>query len=204
MKTMKTNLANISNFAFAMLSGLLLSVSACRQNASVPQEDPKALETAFTNAFYKSFNQTRDFRNANTQEVVDSIQAIHDTENAAMLDHLKKYLLLAGWPEEGSFSRINLKEYISHAPDDFLAEVLPSLKNRVLEGQMPGEVYANIVDGRSLNNGGLQIYGSLVRKDRDGSKLLPYILDINQTNGFRKEIGLPELTEYLLLNGEKD
>jgi hypothetical protein len=194
---MRTKIAN--NFSRNMFSVLLiaaLSTNSCQQAAA--PEDPQALADAFSKAFYQSFNQTRDFRNASTQEEIDAIQAGHDAANTAMRETLKQYLLLAGWPEPGVFGNINLKEYIRHTPEDFLNDVLPILKAQVLAGQMPAQTYANIVDGRALNRGGLQPYGSIVNKDRDGNPVLPYVLDIEQTNALRKEIGLPELEAYLL------
>ena len=194
---MRTKIAN--NFSRNMFSVLLiaaLSINSCQQAAA--PEDPQALADAFSKAFYQSFNQTRDFRNASTQEEIDAIQAKHDAANTAMRETLKQYLLLAGWPEPGVFGNINLKEYIRHTPEDFLNDVLPVLKAQVLAGKMPAQTYANIVDGRALNSGGLQPYGSIVNKDRDGNPVLPYILDIEQTNALRQEIGLPELEEYQL------
>ncbi len=181
---------------FSVLLIAALSTNSCQQAAA--PEDPQALADAFAKAFYQSFNQTRDFRNASTQEEIDAIQAGHDAANTAMRETLKQYLLLAGWPEPGVFGNINLKEYIRHTPEDFLNDVLPILKAQVLAGQMPAQTYANIVDGRALNRGGLQPYGSIVNKDRDGNPVLPYVLDIEQTNALRKEIGLPELEAYLL------
>lgn len=194
---MRTKIANnFSRNIFSVLLVAALSTNSCQQPAA--PEDPQALADAFSKAFYQSFNQTRDFRNASTQEEIDAIQAKHDAANAAMRETLKQYLLLAGWPEPGVFGNINLKEYIRHTPEDFLNDVLPILKAQVLAGQMPAQTYANIVDGRALNSGGLQPYGSIVNKDRDGNPVLPYVLDIEQTNALRKEIGLPELEAYLL------
>lgn len=197
---MRTKIANNYNRNnLIILFVLVLCFGSCQTNAPDPvSNDPQVLADAFTKAFYQSFNQTRDFRNANTPDEVAAIQKQHDADNAAMRENLRQYLLLAGWPQPGVFGNINLKEYIRYTPDDFLTEVLPLLKTQVLEGKMPAETYANIVDGRSLNSGGLQPYGSIVSKDRQGNPVLPYILDIEQTNALRKEIGLPELEAYLL------
>ena len=182
----------------AFILSMALLLSDCMQQDPSISEDPHKLAEAFTTAYYRSFNHTKAFRNAKTQAQIDSIKAAQELENAAMTETLKKYLLIADWPAPEDLGRINLVEYIKFAPQDFLDEVLPRLKQQVLEGKMDAQTYAEIVDGKSLNEGGLQIYGSIIKKDRDGNKLLPYILDIDNTNAMRAEIGLPELTAYLL------
>ena len=79
----------------------------------------------------------------------------------------------------------------------------PVLHDEVLAGRMDPNPYAMIFDRKQQHDGKPQIYGKMQAFDpKTQSVLAPAIVDIDQTNAARAEIGLEPLTEYRITDAE--
>ena len=75
--------------------------------------------------------------------------------------------------------------------------VLPVLRAEVLAGRMPPEPYAMIFDRKRQHEGEPQLYGTALAFDPATRTVLPpAVVDIDETNAARAEIGLEPLDEY--------
>lgn len=104
-----------------------------------------------------------------------------------------------GWPDEnmpgGDFA--DPVPILIHMRMDDAEWVLPILREEVLAGRMPGGRYAMIFDRKRQHDGKPQLYGTAQAFDsKTRTVLAPAIVDIEETNNARAEIGLEPLTEY--------
>ncbi len=117
---------------------------------------------------------------ANTAELVELIQAY-------------------GWPTEESAGKDfpSPTPILIHMQMDDADKVLPILKVEVLEGRMDPNPYAMIFDRKRQHEGLPQLYGKTLAYDPETQSVLPpAIVDIDETNKARAEIGLDPLEEY--------
>ncbi len=104
-----------------------------------------------------------------------------------------------GWPTEETAGEDfpSPTPVLIHMPMEDIDKVLPVLKEEVLEGRMDPNPYAMIYDRKQQHDGQPQLYGKTQAYDASTQSVLPpAVVDIDQTNAARAEIGLAPLEEY--------
>ena len=118
--------------------------------------------------------------------------------DAANTQELVGYVERFGWPTEdrvGPYT--DPTAILIHMPMDDVGAVLPLLEREVRAGRLEAKRYAAIYDRKRQHDDQPQLYGACRAFDTaTGSVLAPAIVDIDQTNAARADIGLEPLTEY--------
>lgn len=87
-----------------------------------------------------------------------------------------------------------------HADTKWFASVAKLLHAEAKAGRMPGKEYAALSDRKAQHDGKMQLYGTCHRFDPKLNEILPpEIADIEKTNQARAKLGIPPLTEYLIV-----
>jgi hypothetical protein len=77
--------------------------------------------------------------------------------------------------------------------------VLPHIETDMKAKTLDSQAYAMLYDRTKLHLGEKQRYGTQVGQDATGSPVLEPLEDKTKVDDFRKEIGLPSLSEYLAI-----
>lgn len=110
-----------------------------------------------------------------------------------------------GWPTdetagEGYASPVPV---LIHMTMEDAEWVLPKLREEVVAGRMEPGPYAMIYDRKQQHDGKPQLYGKMQAFDSKTMSVLdPAIVDINETNRARKEIGMELLVEYRITDAD--
>jgi len=123
----------------------------------------------------------------------------------ANTDRLMQLVERYGWPDEdmpgGAFS--DPVPILIHMQMDDAERVLPVLRDEVLAGRMPGKQYAMIFDRKRQHDGKPQLYGTAQAFDsKTRTVLAPAVVDIEETNAARAEIGLEPLVEFRITDAK--
>ena len=106
-----------------------------------------------------------------------------------------------GWPGPkivGQQGRSTLFLVIQHADLQTQQKYLPMIRKAVSEGKAMASDLAYLEDRIAVAQGQKQIYGTQVQQDQEtGDYYVPAILDPEQVNTRRKNIGLRSLESYL-------
>ncbi len=131
-----------------------------------------------------------------TEEVFWGMQNLIDQSNTKKLMQL---IDEHGWPTdetagEGYASPVPV---LIHMAMEDMEWVLPKLYTEVIEGRMEPGPYSMIYDRKQQHDGKPQLYGKMQAFDsKTMSVLPPAIVDIDETNRAREEIGMEPLVEY--------
>lgn len=110
-----------------------------------------------------------------------------------------------GWPTdetagEGYASPVPV---LIHMTMEDAEWVLPKLRDEVVAGRMEPGPYAMIYDRKQQHDQKPQLYGKMQAFDsKTMSVLAPAIVDIDETNRARSEIGMEPLTEYRITSAK--
>lgn len=110
-----------------------------------------------------------------------------------------------GWPTEDllGLDTPDMTAVLIHMQPEDVGWVLPVLKREALAARMAPKKYAMIVDRKRQHDEQPQLYGTVESFDRATNSILPpKVVDIDQTNTARAEIGLGPLTKYRLANNK--
>lgn len=129
-------------------------------------------------------------------------QALWDKQipiDQANTKELMRLIDTYGWPTvetagEGFESPVPV---LIHMKMEDMEWVLPKLRKEVIAGRMEPGPYAMIYDRKQQHDEKPQLYGKMQAFDsKTMSVLPPAIVDIDETNRARAEIGMEPLTEY--------
>ncbi|MFI4853732.1 MAG: DUF6624 domain-containing protein [Phycisphaerales bacterium JB065] len=135
-------------------------------------------------------------------------QALWDKQiplDQANTKELMRLIDAHGWPTvesagEGYQSPVPV---LIHMTMEDAAWVLPKLREEVIAGRMEPGPYAMIYDRKQQHDGKPQLYGKMQAFDAETRSILPpAIVDIDQTNRARTEIGMEPLTEYRITSAK--
>lgn len=121
-------------------------------------------------------------------------------------EYLKKLIHEIGWIDlrrfgkEGSGNAIILAQHSGELP--LMVAILPFVEKEYKGAGDDSVMYAILYDRLQLNLGRKQRYGTQVGKDSEGNPVVLPLENASKVEQFRKEIGLPPLTEYLKLASE--
>lgn len=110
-----------------------------------------------------------------------------------------------GWPtdETAGEGYANPVPVLIHMTMEDAEWVLPKLRMEVLAGRMEPGPYAMIYDRKQQHDEKPQLYGKMQAFDsKTMSVLPPAIVDIDETNRAREEIGMERLMEYRITDAE--
>ncbi len=110
-----------------------------------------------------------------------------------------------GWPtvETAGVGFPSPVPVLIHMTMEDMDWVLPKLRDEVLAGRMEPGPYAMIYDRKQQHDGEPQLYGKSQAFDSKTMTVLPpAIVDIDETNRARAEIGMEPLTEYRITDAK--
>jgi hypothetical protein len=123
-------------------------------------------------------------------------QPMVDTENFRYLEQLLKEV---GWIDADRFGKAATAAAIvlaKHSGDPrVMQSILPLIEKDVKRSMVSADLYSILFDGLQLSLGRKQRFGSQLWEDEKGPFVVP-LEDPSRVDEFRKEIGLPSLSEY--------
>lgn len=125
-----------------------------------------------------------------------------DQENTR---RLMDWVERAGWPTEEMEARgfADPTAVLIHMSMEDAEWVLPVLRGEVLAGRMKPRTYAMIFDRKRQHDGLPQLYGTAMAFDVATRTVLPpAIVDVEETNAARAEIGMGAIEEYRVTDAE--
>lgn len=125
-----------------------------------------------------------------------------DRHNTRILANLVERF---GWPSEDLLGpgTPDMTPVLIHMQPEDVGWVLPLLKREALAQRMDPKQYAMIFDRKRQHDGRPPLYGTVQMFDRATNSVLPPdVVDIDETNAARAEIGLGPLDEYRLVNAD--
>lgn len=124
-----------------------------------------------------------------------------DERNVARLREITEEY---GWPDPTRIGGdVEPFLFLLHTSPDTLDAMLPALRAEVEAGRMPAQHYASAVDKSRKIRGLLQLYGTGDEFDPATRTVgPPKIASIDETNAARREIGLPPLDEYEIVEAK--
>lgn len=128
------------------------------------------------------------------------IQKIREVDSVNLIK-VKKIIDSHGWlgkEDVGQMGNITLFLVIQHADSATQAEYLPVMREAVKKGKAEAGQLALLEDRVALRQRNKQIYGSQIGTDEKTGKayVLP-LIDPDNVDKRRKEVGLPPLSEYV-------
>jgi tetratricopeptide (TPR) repeat protein len=158
---------------------------------TILQDDQKY--RSMVDSVFKNYGWDSPEGRAFNQKVrkVDSINVIK----------VKEIIKTYGWPgkeEVGQMGNMAIFLVIQHADSATQVEHLPIMRKAVKEGKAEASQLALLEDRVALKQGKKQIYGSQIGTNTETGKpfLLP-LIDPDNVDKRRKEVGLPPLAEYV-------
>ena len=136
-----------------------------------------------------------------TEELWDKQVAI-DRVNT---HELMRWVRACGWPSEELLGEgtPSMVPVLIHMQMDDAAWVLPVLREEVLAGRMEPGPYAMIYDRKQQHEGLPQLYGMTQAFDRKTMQpLAPAIVNLEETNSARAEIGMDPIEEYRITDAQ--
>ncbi|MFK7760055.1 MAG: DUF6624 domain-containing protein [Phycisphaerales bacterium] len=138
----------------------------------------------------------------------DVEQALWDKQiplDRANTKELMRLIDAHGWPTEESAGEgfESPVPVLIHMTMEDMEWVLPKLRVEVLAGRMDPGPYAMIYDRKQQHDGVPQLYGKSLAFDSKTRSILPAaIVDIDETNRARAEIGMEPLLEYRITDAK--
>lgn len=111
-----------------------------------------------------------------------------------------------GWPSEDLLGEDtpDMTPVLIHMRPEDVGWVLPVLKREALAGRMDPKKYAMIFDRKRQHDGEPPLYGTVQTFDRATNSILPpEVVDIDETNEARAEIGLGPLEEFRIADAAR-
>jgi hypothetical protein len=128
------------------------------------------------------------------------VQAVRKADSINLIK-VKNIIKTHGWPsreEVGQTGNITVFLVIQHADSATQVEYLPIMRKAVIEGKAEASQLALLEDRVALKQGRKQIYGSQIgRNERTGESYVLPLIDPENVDKRRKEVGLPPLSEYV-------
>ncbi|GEM_PF-4247148 len=131
------------------------------------------------------------------------LQNALDEQNTRILMNLVERF---GWPSEELLGEgtPDMTPVLIHMRPGDVGWVLPVLKREAMAERMEPKQYAMIFDRKRQHDGRPQLYGTARMYDRATNSVLPpEVVDIDQTNAARAEIGLGPLEEFRIAGAER-
>jgi hypothetical protein len=173
-------------------------------------------EATFDSALYRLIDslskEDQKWRHAsrelNNSKPVDSVRLAEAYRNMMLADSLNHLALVVivekhGFPDadllgsEGTHLFWLLMQHQDAHPD-FQQQVLALMEKAVQQGKASGQDYAYLLDRVSLNMGKLQVYGTQMNLNADGSSFEPRpCIDPEHLDERRASVGLGTIAQYI-------
>jgi hypothetical protein len=141
------------------------------------------------------------FYGVNSTEVSNVIQTkfYQDSINLHKVEQIiDKY----GWPQTeaiGAQNNYTLFTVIQNSDFKTQERYLPIMKQAVKSGDLLPESFANLIDRKAITEHGLQVFGTMLKKEADTYSFAP-IAEEETVNERRKEIGLCPIEDFAKRN----
>lgn len=162
---------------------------------------PKERELAIGKEIHERLLRDQAAIKAANGKAVSSLPVI--SENKEYLEHLIQEV---GWIDVhrfGAEASGNAIVLAKHSRDlSLIMGILPFVEKDYKDPSADNVVYAILYDGLQIDLGRKQRYGTQLGKDAAGNPMVLPLEDPSKVEQYRKEIGLPPLSEYLKLASE--